>query len=113
MLASSLSENLPNGKGVEVRLRSLRDELGAGKAEGFIHPQEEHLHLGRDPRERREAYRALCKALWGIVMGSLQEVIVVVSQGDLYAYHDGFSLWVQESTLRYGFITEKFTETVA
>jgi hypothetical protein len=62
MLASSLSENLSNGKGVGIRLRFLRDELGAGKAEGLIRPQEEHLRLGRDPRERREAYRALCKA---------------------------------------------------
>ena len=40
MLASTLSENLSNGKGVEVRLRFLRDELGAGKAEGLIRPQE-------------------------------------------------------------------------
>ena len=45
-----------------IRLRFLRDELGAGKAEGLIRPQEEHLRLSRDPRERREAYRALCKA---------------------------------------------------
>ena len=62
MLASSLSENLSSGKGVGIRLRFLGDELGAGKAEGFIRPQKEHLRLGRDPRERREAYRALCKA---------------------------------------------------
>jgi hypothetical protein len=48
--------------GIGDRPRFLRDELGAGKAEGFIRPQEESLYLGRDPRERREAYRALCKA---------------------------------------------------
>jgi hypothetical protein len=62
MLANSLSENLSNGKGVGVRPRFLRDELGTGKAEGLIRPQEEHLCLSRDPREWREAYRALCKA---------------------------------------------------
>ncbi len=48
--------------GIGDRPRFLRDELGAGKAEGLICPQEEQLRLGRDPRERREAYRALCKA---------------------------------------------------
>jgi hypothetical protein len=48
--------------GIGDRPRFLRDELGAGKAEGLICPQGEQLRLGRDPRERRETYRALCKA---------------------------------------------------
>ena len=45
----------------EYRWRSYRANAEA-KAEELVTPHEEYLRLGRDPRDRREAYRALFKA---------------------------------------------------